>query len=168
MILYGGRSESKCQVLYRNVYSTTYVGHMQTNKLTTLWQPQVPHSCVCNSNTNYINSNCKQKNDTQKISAGGSQPTRTQFLSLEMPAAGTPGRTQQTQLKPCAKTSDWRPPSVMPHRPRGRCRKLTSVRDARETTSLMEVNGWKLSIQERWPSWRQPWMTFAFRSCVKI
>ncbi len=34
MILYGGRSESKCQVLYGNVYSTTYVGHMQTNKQT--------------------------------------------------------------------------------------------------------------------------------------
>ena len=94
-------------------------------QLTTLWQPQVPRSCVCNSNTNYFNSNCKQKNDSQKICAGGSvpsQPTRTQFLSLEMPATGMPGRTQQTQLKPCAKTSDWPPPSVMPHRPRGRLR----------------------------------------------
>ena len=36
-----------------------------------------------------FNSNCKQTNDSQKICAGGSvpsQPTRTQFLSLEMPA----------------------------------------------------------------------------------
>ena len=41
-------------VLYRNVYSTTYVGHMQTNKLTTLWQPQVPRSCVCNRNVGLV------------------------------------------------------------------------------------------------------------------
>ena len=129
------------QVLYRNVYSNTYVGHMQTNKPTTLWQSQVPRSCVCNRNTNYFNSNCKQTNDSQKICAGGSvpsQPTRTQFLSLEMPATGMPGRTQQTQLKPCAKTSDWPPPSVLPHRPRGRCRQQTAVRDAKALCRFLD------------------------------
>ena len=112
-------------VIYRNVYSTTYVGHMQTNNLTTLWQPQVPSSCVCNSNAYYFTNNCKQKNDSQKISAGGSvpsRPTKMQLLSLERPATGMPGRTQQAQLKPCAKTSDWPPPRIMPHRPRGRLR----------------------------------------------
>ena len=59
---------------------------MQTNKPTTFWQPQVPRSCVCNSNTNYFHSNCQQENDSQKICARGSvpsQPTRKQFLSIE-------------------------------------------------------------------------------------
>ena len=113
------------QVVHRNVYSTTYVGQMQTDELTTLWQPQVPRFCVRNRNTNYFHSNCKQENDSQKICARGSvpsQPTRKQFLSFEMPATGMPGTTQQTQLKPCAQTSDWPPPSVSPHRPRGRLR----------------------------------------------
>ena len=59
---------------------------MQTDELTTLWQPQVPRFCVRNSNTNYFHSNCKQENDSQKICASGSvpsQPTRKQFLSIE-------------------------------------------------------------------------------------
>ena len=35
------------------------------------------------------------------------------------PATCMPDRTQQTQLQPCANTSDWPPPKVMPYRPRG-------------------------------------------------
>ena len=52
----------------------TYVGQMQTNIQTALWQAQVPHSCVRNSKTNQFNSNCKQENASQKISVARSVP----------------------------------------------------------------------------------------------
>ena len=52
----------------------TYVGQMQTNIQTALWQAQVPHSCVRNSKTNKFNSNCKQENESQKISVARSVP----------------------------------------------------------------------------------------------
>ena len=53
-----------------------------------------------------------------------------------------PGRTQQTQLKPCAQISDWPPPSVMPHRPRGRYRKYVNCGPRRQRSHKLHEASW--------------------------